>query len=183
MNSSKGYRRSKGYSKKSHRITCSPHLLDALFMQLISWSFLSFLSFWKQQSSTENSLGVPVPRSGFPGPKHGGSEARSNRRCEKISFQQKCRVSNYNKQNRIEHSAKISWGKHQAYQFLCQANSLWFLLLSSLLKKQASQRLHAEKGLTPRLVSVDTSPSCLERLGHRRDWNSFQDSTDIPFGM
>ena len=133
---------------------------------IISWSFLSFLSFWKQQSSTENSLGVPVPRSGFPGPKHGGSEARSNRRCEKISCQQKCRVSNYNKQNRIEHSAKISWGKHQAYQFLCQANSLCFWLLGSCLqKKQASQRLHAEKGLTPRLVSVDTSPSCLWKVG------------------
>lgn len=131
-------------------------------MQLISWSFLSFLSFWKQQSSTENSLGVPVPRSGFPGPKPGGSEARSNRRCEKISFQQKCRISNYNKQNRIEHSARISWGKHQAYQFLCQFFYCWVLVCQ---KNQVSQRLHAEKGLTPRLVSVDTSPSCLWKVG------------------
>ena len=165
MNSSKGYRRSKGYSKKSHRITCSPHLLDALFMQLISWSFLSFLSFWKQQSSTENSLGVPVPRSGFPGPKHGGSEARSNRRCEKISFQQKCRVSNYNKQNRIEHSAKISWGKHQAYQFLCHANSLWFLLLSSLLKKPSFATSACRKGPHPSTSFCGHQPKLSGKVG------------------
>ena len=144
---------------------------------------MSFLSFWKQQSSTENSLGVPVPRSGFPGPKHGG-EGGSLDVVRKFRSNKNAALATTINKTGLNIQQKISWGKHQAYQFLCQANSLCFLLLSScLLEKPSFATSACRKGLTPRLVSVDTSPSCLERLGHHRDWNSCQDSTDIPLGM
>ena len=88
---------------------------------------------------------MPVPRSGFPGPKHGGSEARSNRRCEKISFQQKCRISKYNKQNRIEHSAKSLGENTKHINFYAS-----FLLLSScLLKKPSFATSACRKGPHP----------------------------------
>ena len=136
--------------------------MDALFMQLIRADrFFPFCHFGSSKAQLKTAWVCRSRDRGFRDPNTGGARLAPTDVVRKsLSNKNAALASTINRtglniqQNLLGKTPSISISMPVFY--------CWVLVCS---KNQVSQRLHAEKGLTPRLVSVDTSPSCLWKVG------------------